>query len=190
MASEKLLENLCFYTFCRIIIRYFSKIVIEGKRGSSNNTECSITLHLAKQHGDVTASRILLQELLKLDIDHGMRHADDPILLEDQDYDDTEYHWYQIKASFTFWLIFGTILLVLAIFLLVARIACCLTNKRGRGPVLRPPLILRPGLIDNKNCGLVYKPLQEEIATPHMPKRGSFYSSSTFHYDKIVPESV
>ncbi|EZA61307.1 Insulin-like growth factor-binding protein complex acid labile subunit [Ooceraea biroi] len=134
------------------------------------------------------------EELLKMDIDHGMRHADDPRLLEDQDYDDnftiTEYHWYNIKPGFKVWLISGCILFVLVIFLLVARIACCLANKRGRGPVLRPPLILRQGLVDNKNCGLVYKPLQEEIATPHMPKRGSFYSSSTFHYDKIVPESV
>jgi len=125
-----------------------------------------------------------------------MRSADDPRFLEDgrEDYDEnftiTEYHWYNIKPGFKVWLISGTILFALVIFLLVARIACCLANKRGRGPVLRPPLILRQGLVDNKNCGLVYKPLQEEIATPHMPKRGSFYSSSTFHYDKIVPESV
>ena len=99
-----------------------------------------------------------------------------------------QYHKW--KPSFKMWLISGIVLSVLVIFLLVARLACCLANKRGRGPVIRPPMILRQGLVDNKNCGLVYKPLQEEIATPHMPKRGSFYSSSTFHYDKIVPESV
>lgn len=132
----------------------------------------------------------------KLSIDHGMQHIDEPRLTEDQEYDGdfavtTEYHtWYNFKPGFKVWLVSGTVLSVLVIFLLAARIACCLANKRGRGPVIRPPLILRPGLVDNKNCGLVYKPLQEEIATPHMPKRGSFYSSSTFHYDKIVPESV
>jgi insulin-like growth factor-binding protein complex acid labile subunit len=136
------------------------------------------------------------EKLLKLDIDHGMQHIDEPRLMEDQEYDEdyavtTEYHtWYHLRPGFKVWLISGTILSVLVIFLLVARIACCLANKRGRGPVIRPPMILRQGLVDNKNCGLVYKPLQEEIVTPHMPKRGSFYSSSTFHYDKIVPESV
>ncbi|XP_029162036.1 insulin-like growth factor-binding protein complex acid labile subunit [Nylanderia fulva] len=135
------------------------------------------------------------EELLKINIDHGI-HVDDPRLLEDQEYDvdytiTTKYHsWYDLRPNFKIWLVSGTALSVLVIFLLVARIACCLANKRGRGPVLRPPMILRQGLVDNKNCGLVYKPLQEEIATPHMPKRGSFYSSSTFHYDKIVPESV
>ncbi|XP_072742536.1 uncharacterized protein Gp150 [Anoplolepis gracilipes] len=135
------------------------------------------------------------EELLKLNIDHGI-DANDPRLLEDQEYDEdftitTEYHsWYNLRPGFKIWLVSGTVLSVLVVFLLVARIACCLANKRGRGPVLRPPMILRQGLVDNKNCGLVYKPLQEEIATPHMPKRGSFYSSSTFHYDKIVPESV
>ncbi|XP_024885921.1 uncharacterized protein LOC112463655 [Temnothorax curvispinosus] len=132
----------------------------------------------------------------KLNIDHGMPHIDEPRLMENQEYDEdfaitTEYHtWYNLRPGFKVWLVSGTVLSVLVVFLLVARIACCLANKRGRGPVIRPPLILRQGLVDNKNCGLVYKPLQEEIATPHMPKRGSFYSSSTFHYDKIVPESV
>ncbi|KYQ55613.1 Insulin-like growth factor-binding protein complex acid labile subunit [Trachymyrmex zeteki] len=132
----------------------------------------------------------------KLNIDHGMQHIDEPRLTQDQEYDEdfavtTQYHtWYNWKPGFKVWLVSGTVLSVLVIFLLVARLACCLANKRGRGPVIRPPMILRQGLVDNKNCGLVYKPLQEEIATPHMPKRGSFYSSSTFHYDKIVPESV
>lgn len=81
-------------------------------------------------------------------------------------------------------------LVTVTVFLLTAHLIVCLAKRRGRGPVIRTPMILRPGIIDSKNCGLVYKPLQEEIATPHMPKRGSFYSSSTFHYDKIVPESV
>nr|XP_012215054.1 PREDICTED: LRR receptor-like serine/threonine-protein kinase GSO2 isoform X1 [Linepithema humile]XP_012215055.1 PREDICTED: LRR receptor-like serine/threonine-protein kinase GSO2 isoform X1 [Linepithema humile] len=135
------------------------------------------------------------ENLLKLEIDHGMREVEDPRLLEDQEYEEdftiTEYHsWYNLRPGFKVWLVSGTVLSVLVVFLLVMRIACFLANKRGRGPVLRPPMILRQGLIDNKNCGLVYKPLHEEIATPHMPKRGSFYSSSTFHYDKIVPESV
>jgi len=133
--------------------------------------------------------------LLKLDVDHGMREAEDPRLLEDQEYEEdftiTEYHsWYNLRPGFKVWLVSGTVLSVLVVFLLVMRIACFLANKRGRGPVLRPPMILRQGLVDNKNCGLVYKPLHEEIVTPQMPKRGSFYSSSTFHYDKIVPESV
>jgi len=131
----------------------------------------------------------------KLNIDHGMQHIDEPRLMEDQEYEGdftvTEHHtWYNLRPGFKVWLVSGTVLSVLVIFLLVARIAYCLANKRGRGPVIRPPMILRQSLVDNKNCGLVYKPLQEEIAMPHMPKRGSFYSSSTFHYDKIVPESV
>ncbi|XP_011160548.2 protein artichoke [Solenopsis invicta] len=132
----------------------------------------------------------------KLTLDRGMERIDEPRLAEDQEYDEdfavtTEYHtWYNLRPGFKVWLVSGTVLSVLVVFLLVARIACCLANKRGRGPVIRPPMILRQGLVDNKNCGLVYKPLQEEIATPHMPKRGSFYSSSAFHYNKIVPESV
>ena len=88
------------------------------------------------------------------------------------------------------WPILIVIVVTLVVLLAVAHFAVCLSKRRGRGPVIRPPMILRQGLVDNQNCGLVYKPLQEEIATPHMPKRGTFYSSSTFHYDKIVPESV
>lgn len=61
---------------------------------------------------------------------------------------------------------------------------------RGRGPVIRPPMILRQGLVDNKNCGLVYKPLQEEIPTPQMSKKPSGYSRGPFHYKQIVPEST
>lgn len=124
-------------------------------------------------------------------MDHGMRQPENPQLM-DQMYDEdfpvtTEYHtWY----SGGLWMAITIILLTLALLLLAAHVALCLAKRGGRGPVLRPPMILRQGLVDNKNCGLVYKPLQEEIATPHMPKRGSFYSSSTFHYDKIVPESV
>ncbi|XP_011147036.1 protein artichoke isoform X1 [Harpegnathos saltator] len=129
------------------------------------------------------------EKLLKLDVDHGMRQAEDHRLLEDRIYGEefavtTEYH------SGLLWICLTIILLILALGLFVVHIVLCLAKRRGRGPVLRPPMILRQGLVDNKNCGLVYKPLQEEIATPHMPKRGSFYSSSTFHYDKIVPESV
>ncbi|XP_015609163.1 insulin-like growth factor-binding protein complex acid labile subunit [Cephus cinctus] len=90
----------------------------------------------------------------------------------------------------TLWPIVTVIIVTLAVVLLIAHCARCLARRHGRGPVLRAPMMLRQGLVDNKNCGLVYKSLQEEIATPQMPKRGSFYSSSTFHYDKIVPESV
>lgn len=88
------------------------------------------------------------------------------------------------------WPVLIVIVVTLIVLLLVAHVAISIAKRRGSSPVIRPPMILRQGLVDNKNCGLVYKPLQEEIATPHMPKRGSFYSSSTFHYDKIVPESV
>lgn len=88
------------------------------------------------------------------------------------------------------WPVVTIVLMIVGALLVAIHVAVCLAKRRGRGPVIRRPLILRPGLVDNKNCGLVYKPLQEEIATPHMSKRGSFYSSSTFHYDKIVPESV
>ncbi|XP_063995974.1 insulin-like growth factor-binding protein complex acid labile subunit [Diachasmimorpha longicaudata] len=114
---------------------------------------------------------------------------------EDLDNSEEYGEWYVSAENHAwydgvFWpvLIFGFI--TLAILLIVIQFARFVARGRGRGPVIRPPLLLRQGLVDNKNCGLVYKPLQEEIPTPHMPKRGSFYSSSTFHYDKIVPESV
>ncbi|KAJ8669910.1 hypothetical protein QAD02_001169 [Eretmocerus hayati] len=94
--------------------------------------------------------------------------------------------WY----SEALWPLVTVILITVAILLMLAHLAVCMARRRGRGPVIRTPVILRPGFIDSKNCGLVYKPLHEEMPTPHMPKRGSFYSSSTFHYDKIVPESV
>lgn len=94
--------------------------------------------------------------------------------------------WY----SGVVWPVMGVILVILVLLFIIAQFASIMSKRKGRGPVIRPPMMLRQGLVDNKNCGLVYKPLQEEIATPHMPKRGSFYSSSTFHYDKIVPESV
>ncbi|KAI4493750.1 hypothetical protein M0804_001926 [Polistes exclamans] len=111
----------------------------------------------------------------------------------------TEYGDYIVESSSyrpwystALWPILTIIVVTLILLLLIAHVAITVAKRRGRGrgPVIRPPMILRQSLVDNKNCGLVYKPLQEEIATPHMPKRGSFYSSSTFHYDKIVPESV
>ncbi|XP_050477184.1 toll-like receptor 3 isoform X2 [Bombus huntii] len=128
--------------------------------------------------------------------DHGIKsneESEKAWTTQDQEYEDfvasenMEYHpWY----TNALWPVIIVIIIILLILLLTTRIAIYLTKRRGQGPVIRPPMILRQGLIDNKNCGLVYKPLQEEIATPHVPKRGSFYSSSTFHYDKIVPESV
>lgn len=98
---------------------------------------------------------------------------------------------YEYKSWYSgiLWPVIITVFVTLVVFWVVAAFMYVSKRKRN-GPVLRPPMILRQGFNDNKNCGLVYKPLQEEIATPHMPKRGSFYSSSTFHYDKIVPESV
>ncbi|KAI4504111.1 hypothetical protein M0802_000582 [Mischocyttarus mexicanus] len=111
----------------------------------------------------------------------------------------TEYGDYIVESSSyrpwystALWPVLTVIVVTLIILLLIVHMAITVAKRRGRGrgPVIRPPMILRQNLVDNKNCGLVYKPLQEEIATPHMPKRGSFYSSSTFHYDKIVPESV
>ncbi|XP_014215385.1 uncharacterized protein LOC106644410 isoform X2 [Copidosoma floridanum] len=129
---------------------------------------------------------------------HNSKHSDDKIEFawnsEDQEYEElagaagVRYReWY----TDALWPAVTVILITLAVLLLAAHLAVCLAKRRGSGPVIRTPMILRPNLVvDSKNCGLVYKPLQEEIATPHMPKRGSFYSSSTFHYDKIVPESV
>ncbi|XP_016838257.1 insulin-like growth factor-binding protein complex acid labile subunit isoform X2 [Nasonia vitripennis] len=108
----------------------------------------------------------------------------------DQEYEELANVHYREWYTDALWPVVTVVLITLAVLLLCAHVAVCLAKRRGRGPVIRTPMILRPGLIDSKNCGLVYKPLQEEIATPHMPKRGSFYSSSTFHYDKIVPESV
>ncbi|KAK0179101.1 hypothetical protein PV327_007923 [Microctonus hyperodae] len=114
-------------------------------------------------------------------------------LEKDDDYEDytltsqkVYHHWYNSTVILS---IFTVVMATIAIIIVIIQFARHMANRKG-GPVIRPPMILRQGLIDNKNCGLVYKPLQEEIATPHMPKRGSFYSSSTFHYDKIVPESV
>ncbi|KAK9310620.1 hypothetical protein QLX08_000161 [Tetragonisca angustula] len=137
------------------------------------------------------------EELFKLqNFDHGMKsneESDKAWTTQDEEYEDfvasenMEYHpWY----TSALWPVVIVIIIIAMILLLTVHIAIHLAKRRGQGPVIRPPMILRQGLIDNKNCGLVYKPLQEEIATPHVPKRGSFYSSSTFHYDKIVPESV
>ncbi|XP_046743458.1 podocan isoform X2 [Diprion similis] len=137
-----------------------------------------------------------LEELAGQAFDQGRADKDeqleDAFLSEEpeyQEYGSVGEH-YQPWYAGVVWPVLTVILVTLAVVLLVANLAMCLSKRRGRGPVIRAPMILRPGLIDNKNCGLVYKPLQEEIPTPHMPKRGSFYSSSTFHYDKIVPESV
>lgn len=136
------------------------------------------------------------EELLKLLDDRGMR-TDEALekawTTQDQEYEDfvaeenAQYHpWYTSAV----WPITSIVIITAMLIFLMIHVALYLAKRRGGSPVIRPPMILRGGLIDNKNCGLVYKPLQEEIATPHMPKRGSFYSSSTFHYDKIVPESV
>ncbi|XP_017758503.1 PREDICTED: insulin-like growth factor-binding protein complex acid labile subunit isoform X1 [Eufriesea mexicana] len=136
------------------------------------------------------------EEILKLDIDHGIKSnevVEKAWTTQDQEYEDfiasenMEYHpWY----TSALWPVIIVVVITSMILLLSVHIAIHLAKRRGQGPVIRPPMILRQGFIDNKNCGLVYKPLQEEIATPHVPKRGSFYSCSTFHYDKIVPESV
>ncbi|XP_076686379.1 leucine-rich repeat domain-containing glycoprotein 150 [Andrena cerasifolii] len=136
------------------------------------------------------------EQLIHLQIEHGVKsneEVDKAWTTQDQEYEDfvaaenMEYHpWY----TSALWPVITVIIITWMVLLLAVHIAIYLAKRRGRGPVIRPPMILRQGLIDNKNCGLVYKPLQEEIATPHVPKRGSFYSSSTFHYDKIVPESV
>lgn len=136
------------------------------------------------------------EELLKLLDDRGMRTnegLEKAWTTQDQEYEDfaaeesSEYHpWY----TSALWPVATIVVITVMLVFLAIHVAFYLTKRRGGGPVIRPPMMLRGGLIDNKNCGLVYKPLQEEIATPHMPKRGSFYSSSTFHYDKIVPESV
>nr|XP_050851752.1 uncharacterized protein LOC127064573 isoform X1 [Vespula vulgaris] len=127
--------------------------------------------------------------------DHFTQSDDADRAWEENQY--TEYGDYVIESSSyrpwysnALWPILTVIVVTLVILLLITHVAITVAKRRGRSPVIRPPMILRQGLVDNKNCGLVYKPLQEEIATPHMPKRGSFYSSSTFHYDKIVPESV
>lgn len=137
------------------------------------------------------------EELRNLHFPLGVKHnseVENVWSIQDQEYVDLlpsqggqrEQPWYNGAV----WPVIIVVLVTLMVLLLTAHIAVYLAKRRGRGPVIRPPLMLRQGLMDNKNCGLVYKPLQEEIATPHMPKRGSFYSSSTFHYDKIVPESV
>lgn len=134
--------------------------------------------------------------LLPLQIDHGLISNEDlekAWTTQNQEYEDfvaaenMEYHPWYVSAV---WPVLSVIIITMVILLLTVNVAIYLARRKGRGPVIRPPMILRQGLMDNKNCGLVYKPLQEEIATPHVPKRGSFYSSSTFHYDKIVPESV
>ncbi|XP_076752750.1 leucine-rich repeat domain-containing glycoprotein 150 isoform X2 [Xylocopa sonorina] len=136
------------------------------------------------------------EELLKLQIDHGMKSNEEvekAWTTQNQEYEDfvpSESMEYRPWYTSALWPVVIVIVITTMILLLTVHIAIHLAKRRGQGPVIRPPMILRHGLIDNKNCGLVYKPLQEEIATPHVPKRGSFYSSSTFHYNKIVPESV
>lgn len=122
-----------------------------------------------------------------------MSDLDDLWTTDDFEYDENiqeatvNYHPFYRRSL---WPVLTVIVVTVVLLMSVVHFALYLAKRRGRGPVLRPPMILRQGLVDNKNCGLVYKPLQEEIPTPHMPKRGNFYSSSTFHYDKIVPESV
>nr|XP_033325595.1 podocan isoform X2 [Megalopta genalis] len=136
------------------------------------------------------------EELLKLLDDRDMR-SDEEVekawTTQDQEYEDfvregsTEHHpWYTSAV----WPVVTLVIMTVMFVSIAIHVVFYAPKRRGGSPVIRPPMMLRSGLIDNKNCGLVYKPLQEEIATPHMPKRGSFYSSSTFHYDKIVPESV
>ncbi|XP_034947927.1 uncharacterized protein Gp150 isoform X2 [Chelonus insularis] len=93
--------------------------------------------------------------------------------------------WY----STAMWSVLTVGFVTLGVLLIIIQFARFMASRRGRGPVIRPPLILRQGLVDNKNCGLVYKPLQEEIPTPQMPKKGSGYSRGPFHYKQIVPES-
>ncbi|CAL7943817.1 unnamed protein product [Xylocopa violacea] len=130
------------------------------------------------------------------EIDHGMKSNEEvekAWTTQNQEYEDfipSESMEYRPWYTSALWPVVIVIIITTMILLLTVHIAIHLAKRRGQGPVIRPPMILRHGLIDNKNCGLVYKPLQEEIATPHVPKRGSFYSSSTFHYNKIVPESV
>ncbi|XP_054014167.1 uncharacterized protein LOC128895522 [Hylaeus anthracinus] len=131
-----------------------------------------------------------------LEIDHGIKSNEEiekALTAQEHEYEDfivatnMEYQpWYTSAV----WPVIIVIIIMLMLLMLMVHIGIYLARRKGRSPVIRPPMILRPGRLDNKNCGLVYKPLQEEIATPHAPKRGSFYSSSTFHYDKIVPESV
>lgn len=150
----------------------------------------------SSKDSDTILSKQNDEELLKLLDDRGMR-TDESLekawTTQDQEYEDfvaegsSEYYpWY----TSALWPVATIVIITVMLVFLAVHVAFYLAKRRGGGPVIRPPMILRGGLIDNKNCGLVYKPLQEEIATPHMPKRGSFYSSSTFHYDKIVPESV
>ncbi|XP_012274943.1 uncharacterized protein LOC105696791 isoform X2 [Orussus abietinus] len=144
------------------------------------------------------SNQLLEDDIDGSQLDHGQGHDDEAEgawTAEDQkEYEDystlgptEEYRpWY----GGAMWSVITVILITLAVLLMASHIAVRMARRKGRGPVIRTPMILRQGLIDNKNCGLVYKPLQEEIPTPRMPKRGSFYSVGTFHYDKIVPESV
>ncbi|CAD6234554.1 GSCOCG00001983001-RA-CDS, partial [Cotesia congregata] len=96
---------------------------------------------------------------------------------------------YRTWYSTAMWSVLTIGLVTLGVLLIIIQFARYMANRRGRGPVIRPPMILRQGLVDNKNCGLVYKPLQEEIATPQLPKKPSGYSRGPFHYKQIVPES-
>ncbi|XP_057327363.1 uncharacterized protein LOC130668878 [Microplitis mediator] len=98
------------------------------------------------------------------------------------------FDWYRPAA----WSILVICLVILGVLLIIIQFARFMANRRGRGhgPVIRPPMILRPGRVDNKNCGLIYKPLQEEIPTPQMSKKPSGYSRGPFHYKQIVPTSA
>lgn len=152
----------------------------------------------ASKDSDTILSKQNDEDLLKLLDDRHLQMQTEEALekawtTQDQEYEEftpeesSEYHpWYTSAV----WPVATMVIITVMFVFLAIHVAFYLAKRRGGSPVIRPPMILRGGLIDNKNCGLVYKPLQEEIATPHMPKRGSFYSSSTFHYDKIVPESV
>ena len=132
-----------------------------------------------------------------MDNRRGVRLDNDEIdsswLGPDQEYVDLAVESFQYRKKWygeTMWPAVAIVLMIFGALLVTIQITICLGKRRGGQPVIRRSMILSPTIIDNKNCGLIYKPLQEEIVTPKAPKRGSFYSCSKFHYDKIQPECV
>ncbi|KAG8037592.1 hypothetical protein G9C98_005803 [Cotesia typhae] len=127
--------------------------------------------------------------------DHKNNPVEDVWLELDKNIEYDDYSNDQVSSGYrtwyntAMWSVLTIGLVTLGVLLIIIQFARYMANRRGRGPVIRPPMIMRQGLVDNKNCGLVYKPLQEEIPTPQLPKKPSGYSRGPFHYKQIVPES-
>lgn len=142
-------------------------------------------------------------EISKADIeknnDHGQRmngNDEDTWPIDDKNEEYEDYDISNRKPSIyrswyggPMWPLLTTILVAASALLIILQTARYVAQRRGRIPVLRG-LNLYPSLDGNKNSGAVYKPLQEEIPTPKITKKGGFFLISPWTHSQVVPESV